>query len=120
MPGSNRVAYGNELYDFVIAPTSVGNSVPGTITWSSATLSSTTAELTCTIPGLQVGDAVDLYLTSSPMTTGLTISNIRVSAPNVLAVTWVAASASLTIPTGPWIANITRAENVSALPTNAL
>lgn len=120
MPSSGRVAYGNELYDFVIAPTSQAGATPGTLVWSQASLSSTTAELTTTVPGLLVGDAVDLYLTGGAMTTGLTISNTRVSAPNTLAVTWVAASASLTIPTTGWIANVTRSENPSNLPPNAL
>lgn len=118
MPGSQRPAYGNELYDFVMAPTSPGNAA-GVLTWSTASLSSTTAELTTTVPGLLVGDLVDLYLTSAAMTTGLTISNTRVSAANTLAVTWVAASASLTIPTGIWSANVTRPESPTLLPTSA-
>jgi len=120
MPTSGRVAFGNETYDFIISPTSQAGAVPGTLAWSSATLSSTTSELTTTIPGLQVGDAVDLYLTGAAMTTGLTISNTRVSAANTLSVTWIAASGSLTIPTTGWVANVTRAENPGALPVNAL
>lgn len=120
MPGSGRAAQGNELYDSVIAPTSQAGAVPGTLVWSQASLSSTTAELTTTIPGLLVGDLVDLYLTTGAMTTGLQIANVRVSAPNTLAVTWVAASTSLTIPTTGWSANLTRPENASSLPPNAL
>lgn len=120
MPTSGRIAYGNEIYDFVMAPTSLAGAVPGTLVWSSATLSSTTSELTATVPGLLVGDAVDLYLTGGAMTTGLQIANVRVSAPNTLAVTWVAASSALTIPTTGWIANVTRPENAAALPPNAL
>lgn len=118
MPGSNRIAYGNEIYDFIMAPTSVVGAVLGTLAWSSATLSSTTSELTTTIPGLLPGDVVDLYL-GAAMTTGLQIANVRVSAANVLAVTWVAATAALTIPTGPWTANVSRPES-GALPPNAL
>jgi len=120
MPGSGRNAFGNELYDFVIAPTSQAGAAPGTLVWSSATLSSTTAELTATVPGLLVGDCIDLYLTTGAMTTSLQIANVRVSAPNTLAVTWVAAASSLTIPTTGWIMNITRPENPSNLPPNAL
>jgi len=57
MPGSNRPAYGNELYDIVIAPTSQAGATPGTLVWSAATVgATTTAELTTTIPGLLVGD----------------------------------------------------------------
>lgn len=120
MPSSGRAAYGNEIYDLVIAPTSQAGAAPGTLVWSSATLSSTTAELTATIPGLLVGDLVDLYLTGAAMTTGLNITNVRVSAPNTLAVTWVAASSSLTIPTTGWSANLTRPENPGNPPPNAL
>lgn len=109
MPGSNAVAYGNLIYDSVISPTSVAGAVPGTLAWSSATLSSTTSELTTTVPGLQVGDIVDLYL-GAAMTTGLSITNVRVSAANTLAVTWVAASGSLTIPTAGWLAIVNRGQ----------
>jgi hypothetical protein len=119
MPGSNRVALGNEIYDWVIAPTTAAGAVLGTLVWSSATLSSTTSELTATVPGLIAGDLVDLYLNAA-MPTGLTISNVRVSAANILAVTWIAATAALTIPTAVWSANITRPENAANLPPNAL
>jgi|HubBroStandDraft_2_1064218.scaffolds.fasta_scaffold468852_2 hypothetical protein len=121
MPGSQRLAYGNEIYDLVIAPSSPANA-SGTLTWSSATLgATTTSELTTTVLGLLVGDLVDLYLTSGPMTTGLQIANVRVSAANVLAVTWVNSTAgSLTIPTGTWSANLTRPESASSLPPNAV
>lgn len=117
MPGSNRAAYGNEIYDLIIAPTSQAGAALGTLVWSTATLSSTTAELTTTIAGLQLGDIVDIYL-GAAMPTGLSTSNVRVSAPNTLAVTWIAATASLTIPTGPWSANVTRPENPGLLPPN--
>jgi hypothetical protein len=122
MPGSNRSAYGNEIYDFIIAPTSVAGAAPGTLVWSSASLSSTTSELTATVPGLQVGDAVDLYLTTGALTTGLMISNVRVSAANTLAVTWIAATSALTIPTTGWMANVSRPETgaLAGLPPNAL
>ena len=121
MPGSQRTAFGNEIYDVIIAPTSQAGAANGTLVWSTAQLSSTTAELTCTIPGLLIGDCVDLYL-QAVMPTGLTIANVRVSAANILAVTWVAATASLTIPTGPWLANFTRPENgaINQLPPNAV
>jgi hypothetical protein len=122
MPGSSRVAYGNEIYDSIIAPTSVAGAVPGTLAWSSANVASaTTAELTTTIPGLLPGDIVDLYLVSGPLLTGLQIANVRVSATNTLAVTWVNSSGgALTVPTATWNANLTRPENPSNLPPNAV
>jgi hypothetical protein len=122
MPGSNRVAYGNETYDTVIAPTSLAGAVPGTLAWSATTLATaSTAELTATVQGLQIGDICDLYLISGAMTTGLQIANTRVSAANTLAVTWVNSSGgTLTIPTATWSMNMTRPEIPGALPTNAL
>lgn len=117
----NRVAYGNETVDAVIAPTSVAGAVPGTLAWSATTLATvTTSELTTTVPGVMPGDLVDLYLVSGAMTTGLQIANCRVSAANTLAVTWVNSSGgTLTIPTATWYANVTRPEGgTSALPVN--
>lgn len=123
MPGSNRVAYGNELYDVIIAPTTLAGAAPGTLAWSTATIATvTTAELTTTIPGLQLGDVADLYLNSGAMPTGLSITNVRVSALNTLAVTFSNSSGgTVTIPTTSWLANISRPEGgVSALPTTML
>lgn len=114
------IARGNELYDFIIAPTTPGLAA-GTLTWSATTVAAnTTAELTVTIAGLIIGDLCDLYLTSGPMLTGLQISNVRVSAANTLAVTWVNTTAGvLTVPVGTWSMNITRPENQTFLPQNA-
>ncbi len=111
MPATT-VGRGNILYDWLV--------FPATVTWSSTALSSTTSELTATVPGLQVGDYVDMFLTDRAMPTGLTFSNIRVSAANTLAATWIAATASLTIPTGQWILNVCRPEGGTAsLPVSA-
>ena len=122
MPGSQRVAYGNELFDFVIAPTSQAGAAPGTLVWSAANGTNQTVEVTTTINGLLPCDAVDLYLTTGPMTTGLTIANIRVSAANTLAVTWVVVGSAIVFPTTGWLANITRSEytTLAGLPTNAI
>ena len=109
MPATT-IGRGNLVYDWLILPT---------LTWSAATVASTTSELTATIPGLQVGDYVDMMLPNAAMTTGLTISNVRVSAANTLAVTWVATSGTFTIPTGPWQINIGRPESVANLSPNA-
>ena len=118
MPGTT-IARGNEIYDFIIAPSTLGL-VAGTLVWSATTVgATTTAELTATIPGLVVGDLCDLYLNTA-MTTGLQIANVRVSANNTLAVTWVnSTGGSLTVPTGVWSMNITRPEAPSNLPLNA-
>jgi hypothetical protein len=65
-----------------------------------------------------LSDAIDIYLNTGPMTTGLTIANVRVSAPNTLAVTWVVVGSSIAFPTTGWIANVTRPEFNVTLPPN--
>jgi hypothetical protein len=110
---SNTICRGNILYESLLY-------VP-TIAWSSASLSSTTSELTATVPGLQVGDSPYLVLINAAMTTNLSYSNVRVSAADTLAVTWIAGAAALTIPTGPWYIGVIRPEFTGTqLPSNAL
>ena len=110
---SNTIARGNTLFETLIY-------LP-TVTWSSATLSSTTSELTASLPGLQDGDVPYLMLQNSAMPTNLSYSNVRVSAANVLAVTWIAAAGGVTIPTGPWVVGVIRPEGTrTQLPSNAL
>jgi hypothetical protein len=121
MPGSQRVAYGNTIYDTIIAPTSAAGATPGTLAWSAATVAAnTTSELTTKIPGLLPGDVVDLYLNNGPMTTGLQIANVRTSAADTLAVTWAnSTGGALTVPTSSWLANISRPEGgLGSLPPN--
>ena len=122
MPGSNRVAFGNEIYDIVISPTSPGQTVVGTVIWSATTVAAnTTTELTATIPGLQVNDFISFQLANAPIVTGLQIVNERVSAPNTAAVQWVnVTGGALTVPTATWIMNLTRPESPTALPPNAI
>ena len=107
------LARGNEAYDWLILPT---------ITWSAATLAgNTTSELTATINGLVVGDYFDMFLNNAAMTTGLQTTNMRISAANTLAVTWVnTTGGTLTIPVGPWLANIVRAESFANLVGTAV
>jgi hypothetical protein len=107
------IGRGNELYDWVINPT---------VTWSGSVGATSTAELTCTIAGLVVGDYIDsLVYPSGPMTTGLTYSNCRVSVANTLAVTWINTTAgALTPPVGPYYVNVLRVESVANLPATAI
>ncbi len=121
MPGSNNVSYGNLLYDSIIQPTTRGQITPGTLAWSSATVSANTSvELTTVIPGVLPGDAIDLYLQSAAMTTGLSITNVRVSTADTLSVTWAnATGGAVTVPTTSWIAQVNRPQGaLSALPPN--
>lgn len=57
----------------------------------------TTAEQTFTVPGLAVGDAIDINKASHQ--TGLSIGNVRVSAANQLAIQYVNTTAGSITPT---------------------
>ncbi|HDR9062197.1 TPA: hypothetical protein QDB03_003832 [Burkholderia vietnamiensis] len=56
-----------------------------------------TAEQTFAVPGLQVGDSVDINKASHQA--GLSIGNVRVSAANTLAIQYVNTTASPITPT---------------------
>jgi formylmethanofuran dehydrogenase subunit D len=108
---SETISRGNARYELLIY-------LP-TITWSTAALTNATSELTATVPGLQDGDVPYMMLANSAMPTGLSYTNIRVSAPNVLAVTW-SATGTVTIPSGPWSIDVIRPEGTrTQLPSNA-
>lgn len=66
-----------------IAPASVG--------------ANTTAEQTFIVPGLQVGDSLDINKASHQV--GLSIGNVRVSAANTLAIQYVNTTAGPIVPT---------------------
>lgn len=57
----------------------------------------TTAEQTFTVPGLQVGDSIDINKASHQA--GLSIGNVRVSATNTLAIQYVNTTAGSITPT---------------------
>ncbi|MDN7489503.1 hypothetical protein QZM35_17485 [Burkholderia sp. AU45274] len=57
----------------------------------------TSAEQTFTVPGLQVGDSIDVNKPSHQV--GLSIGNVRVSAANTLAIQYVNTTASPITPT---------------------
>jgi hypothetical protein len=57
----------------------------------------TTAEQTFTVPGLQIGDSIDVNKASHQ--TGLSIGNVRVSAANTLAIQFVNTTAGAIVPT---------------------
>lgn len=57
----------------------------------------TTAEQTFAVPGLQVGDSLDINKASHQA--GLSIGNVRVSAAGVLAIQFVNTTAGAIVPT---------------------
>lgn len=63
----------------------------------SAVGANTTSEQTFTVPGVSVGDSVDVNKASHQV--GLSIGNIRVSAANTLAIQYVNTTAGSITPT---------------------
>jgi hypothetical protein len=57
----------------------------------------TSAEQTFTVPGLQLGDSIDINKASHQV--GLSIGNVRVSAANTLAIQYVNTTAGAIVPT---------------------
>jgi hypothetical protein len=109
MPGGTIRAQGNMLYTFVIAPTITPTGVAP----------DTSVEETFTISGLQTGDCVDLYPTTTAPAAGVALGSVRVSAANTLAIQFVNSTASTVVPLlGQVQLIVNRPENVlSLLPT---
>ena len=107
---STTLQRGNLLFDALINPT---------VTWSGTVGATSTAELTATINGLQVGDVISGAITLAAMTTGLSYTNWRVSAANTVAVTWVNATAGALTPPTVWLLEWIRPENPTFIPTSA-
>lgn len=114
------IGRGNELYDWVIQPT--------TLTWSGSVSATTATELTATIPGLVAGDIIAEIVYNPPVGTAVTTalpygfswSNVRCNANNTLSVLWTNSTAgSLTPPSSYWYVNILRLETPGNLPTSA-
>lgn len=107
MPGSAEIALGNIAYSTLLqatlSPTSVANA--------------TSAERTFTVNGLQLGDIVTV--TKPTTQAGLGIVGSRVSANNVLAITFMNCTAATITPTASetYLIHLLRRENPGNLPT---
>jgi hypothetical protein len=107
MPGTT-IGRGNVLYDYLCGPTLTPASVNA----------NTTAEQTFTVLGLQVGDFVDVNFQGA-QTTGIGISNVRVTAANTLGIQFTNNTGGALVPAaGIYGINVTRTENFP-LPVNA-
>lgn len=107
MPGTT-VCRGNIIANFVISPTLTPVSVGA----------ATSAEQSFTIPGLQVGDMVQVTAAVA-QTAGIVIGNARVSAANILTVSFGNATAGGVIPAaGAYLVEVNRPESLP-LPSNA-
>lgn len=107
MPGTT-IGRGNVTYDYLIGPNLTPVSVAANIT----------AAQLFTVPGLQVGDFVDVNAQVA-QTAGISIVNVRVSAANTLEITFGNnTGGALTPAAGIYGINVTRPEN-QPLPVNA-
>ena len=89
MPGGTELPFGNAKNMFVLTPT---------ITYTPTTVAGTTgSELTCTVNGVQVGDLV--YMNKPTFQSYIGLNNVRVSANNVIAVTFDNNSSATQTPT---------------------
>jgi hypothetical protein len=95
---------GNWLLGVALTPLSIGANTSG-------------PEQTFTIPGLQVGDFVDVA--KPTIQPGISLGNARVSAANTLAVQFVNATAGTLTPTAGEVysVGVTRPENLNAAGT---
>lgn len=108
MPGST-VSRGNILNSFIAGPTLTPVSVA----------QNTSAEQSFTVPGLQVGDFIDVYLNIA-QTAGIGIVNARVSAANTLQIGFMNnTGGSLTPAAGVYALIVSRPENFP-IPTTAV
>ena len=106
---STTLGRGNLLYDFVIGPVLTPVAVAG----------STAAEQSFTVPGILVGDILDINCAVA-QTAGLGIVNVRVSAANTITIQFANSTAgSLTPTAGQYVINVGRPEN-QPLPANAV
>jgi hypothetical protein len=103
MPNPNTVPLGNIKGNWVLA-----------VTLSPAALGATTSgEQTFTVPGVQLGDFIDISKPS--VQAGLSLGNVRASALNTIAVEFVNTSNGTLTPTASEIYNVgvTRPENTT-------
>jgi hypothetical protein len=84
MPGGSTLPRGNML---------MAQALNETITAAASVGAGASVTSTYTIPGLVMGDLIDLYFQAA-ITAPLAVGAVWVSAPNVLSVQWVNASAS--------------------------
>ena len=111
MPMSTTLARGNVGFEAVLQ---VSLTPPATMTASS------TQELTYTVPGVVVGDFLEINKPSH--TAGLSIGNIRASAANQIAIQWVNSTTS-TITNTPnelYLIAVTRFDSVPNIPPAAI
>lgn len=105
MPGPANLSFGNVAFTFLIAPKLI----------PSAVAEETTAEQSFTVPGLLVGDFVDVN--SPSITAGLGIVNARVSAANTIVIAFAnTTSGSLTPPSGLYQIQVNR-PSTTPVPT---
>ena len=111
MPMSTTLARGNVGFEAVLQVS---------ITPPSSLSANTTVEQAYTVPGVVVGDFLEINKPSQ--TVGLSIGNIRASAANQIAIQWVNSTTS-TITNTPnelYLIAVTRFDSVPNIPPAAI
>jgi hypothetical protein len=111
MPMSTTIARGNVGFEAVLQVTI---SPPTTVS------ANTTVESTYTVPGVVVGDFLEINKPSH--LAGLSIGNIRASAANTIAIQWVNSTTSsiTSVPNELYLIAVTRFDSVPQIPPAAI
>ena len=111
MPMSTTIARGNVGFEAVLQ---VSVTPPATMSANS------TSELTYTVPGILVGDFLEINKPSH--TAGLSIGNIRASAVNQIAIQWVNSTTGSIVntPNELYLVAVTRFDSLPVTPPAAI
>jgi hypothetical protein len=108
MPAGTSLPFGNTKLQAMINPT---------LTFTPATVAGTTgSEVTCTVNGVQLGDYVDVSKPTQQNYIG--IGNVRVSAANVLAITFTNSSTGTVTPTASEVYTVVITRPDAVVPTS--
>jgi hypothetical protein len=111
MPQSTTIARGNVQMEVLLQIT---------VTPPATLAASTTTESTYSVPGVMVGDFIEINKPSH--TTGLSIGNVRVASNNNIAIQWVNSTTS-TITNAPneqYLIVVSRFDSMPQTPPSAI
>jgi len=111
MPGSTTLARGNVQLEVLLQIT---------VTPPATLAASTTTESNYTVPGVAVGDFIEINKPSH--TTGLSIGNVRVASANTIAIQWVNSTASpiTNAPNEQYLIVVSRYDSFPATPPSGI
>ena len=109
MAGSTTIARGNVQTEIILSVTLTAPTVPA----------NTTVESTYPLPNAMLGDFVELNKPSH--TTGMSVGNIRISAPNVMAIQFVNSTASAIVGISEaYLLVVSRFDGAPGMPPSAI